>query len=190
VTSGHLTTRSSVRLHKTHSPYHLPPMPTLHFFCGKAGAGKTTIASRLAKEQNAILISEDICMMRLFGDQLIVFDDYIRLSKRLKEVVGPIVKDILLTGQSVVLDFQANTKSGRSWFRSVFEQGAAAHILHFVDTPDKTCLAQIAKRNLERPDGSHILTEKDFIHISSYFQAPEESEGFNVTIHAPATGEA
>jgi predicted kinase len=165
-------------------------MPTLHFFCGKAGAGKTTIAARLAKEQNAILISEDTCMMRLYGDQLIVFDDYIRLSKRLKEVVGPIVKDILATGQSVVLDFQANTKLGRSWFRSVFEQTAAAHILHFVDTPDKTCLAQIAKRNLERPEGSHILTEEDFIYISSYFQAPEESEGFNVTIHAPAIGEA
>jgi hypothetical protein len=43
---------------------------------------------------------------------------------------------------------------------------------------------------LERPEGSHILTEEDFVQISSYFQAPEESEGFNVTIHAPATGEA
>ncbi len=162
----------------------MPLTPTLHFFCGKAGAGKTTVASRLAQDHDAVLISEDICMVRLFGDQLKTFDDYIRLSKRLKEVVGPIAIDMLVAGNSVVLDFQANTKAGRSWFRSVFEQAGAAHVLHFVHTPDETCLAQIARRNIERPEGSHQLTEEDFVHISSYFQAPEESEGFNIAFHA------
>jgi len=83
-----------------------------------------------------------------------------------------------------VLDFQANTKAGRGWFRSVFEQAGAAHVLHFVNTPDEACLARIAKRNVERPEGSHHLTEEDFIYVSSFFQAPEESEGFNVKIHA------
>jgi len=157
--------------------------PTLHFFCGKAGAGKTTVASRLAQDLGAVLISEDIWLMRLFGDEMKVFDDYIRFSKRLKTVVGPLAADLLSDGQSVVLDFQANTKAGRSWFRSVFEQAGAAHVLHFVNTSDETCLAQIAKRNVERPEGSHHLTEADFIYVSSFFQAPEEAEGFNIETH-------
>ncbi|MGC1174617.1 AAA family ATPase [Polaromonas sp.] len=38
----------------------MPSTPTLHFFCGKAGAGKSTIASRLAQDHGAILLSEDI----------------------------------------------------------------------------------------------------------------------------------
>jgi predicted kinase len=160
--------------------------PTLHFFCGKAGAGKTTLASKLAKDHNAILITEDICMMRLFGDQMKTFDDYIRLSRKLKDVVGPIVTDILSSGNSVVLDFQGNTKTGRNWFRSVFEAAASEHVLHFLKVSDETCLTQIAKRNAERPEGSHHLTEEDFFHISSYFQAPEDAEGFNVSIHAAA----
>ena len=42
----------------------MSPAPTLHFFCGKAGAGKSTVASRLAQDHGAILISEDICMLR------------------------------------------------------------------------------------------------------------------------------
>jgi len=42
-------------------------MATLHFFCGKAGAGKTTAARKLAREQRAILISEDQWVSRL-GD--------------------------------------------------------------------------------------------------------------------------
>lgn len=157
--------------------------PTLHFFCGKAGAGKTTVASRLAQDHGAILISEDIWLMRLFGDQMKTFDDYIRFSKRLKAVVGPLAADLLNAGHSVVLDFQANTKAGRNWFRSVFEQAGAAHVLHFVDTSDEACLARIAKRNVERPEGSHHLTEEDFIHVSSFFQAPEEAEGFKVETH-------
>ena len=162
----------------------MSPSPTLHFFCGKAGAGKTTVASRLARDHDAILISEDIWIMRLFGDQMKTFDDYIRFSKRLNTVIGPLAVDLLNAGHSVVLDFQANTKAGRGWFRSVFEQAGAAHVLHFVNTPDEACLARIAKRNVERPEGSHHLTEEDFIYVSSFFQAPEESEGFNVKIHA------
>ena len=161
----------------------MPIKPTLHFFCGKAGAGKSTIATRLALEERAILIAEDIWLMRLFGDQMKIFDDYIRVSKRLKTVVGPLVVDLLAAGQSVVLDFQGNTKVARRWFRSVFEEAKAEHVLHFVRTSDEVCLERIAKRNAERPEGSHHLTEDDFRHISSFFQEPEEAEGFNVNIH-------
>jgi predicted kinase len=162
----------------------MPPSPTLHFFCGKAGAGKTTVALRLAQDENAILISEDIWLTRLFGDQIKIFDDYIRFSKRLNTVVGPLAMDLLNAGHSVVLDFQANTKARRRWFRSVFEEAGAAHVLHFVNTADDVCLLRIARRNVERPEGSHHLTKEDFIHVSSFFQAPEETEGFNVKIHA------
>ncbi|MBL8344447.1 MAG: ATP-binding protein [Rubrivivax sp.] len=158
--------------------------PTLHFFCGKAGAGKTTAASRIAQKHGALLISEDIWLLRLFGDEMKTFDDYVRVSAKLKAVVGPLAVDLLKAGQSVVLDFQANTQAGRGWFRSVFEQAGAAHVLHFVVASDEACLARIGKRNVERPEGSHHLTEADFIHVSSFFQAPEEAEGFNVEMHA------
>jgi len=161
----------------------MSPTSTLHFLCGKAGAGKTTVASRLAQDHSAILISEDISLMRLFGDEMKTFDDYVRFSRRLKMVVGPLAADLLNAGNSVVLDFQANTKTGRSWFRSIFEQAGAAHVLHYVSASDEACLARIARRNVERPEGSHLLTEEDFIYVSSFFQAPEEAEGFNVRIH-------
>ncbi len=157
---------------------------TLHFFCGKAGAGKTTVAQTVARDTRAILISEDIWLARLFGDQMTTFQDYIHFSRKLKTVVGPLVVDLLKSGQSVVLDFQANTKAGRAWFRSLFEEAGADHRLYFVNTPDAECLARIARRNDEQPEGSHQLTEDDFIHISSFFEAPEDSESFAVMMHA------
>jgi predicted kinase len=161
-------------------PIASPQPPTLHFMCGKAGAGKTRIAGHLAKELSAILISEDIWMLRLFGDQMKTFDDYLRLSPKLKSVVGPLAVELLTAGHSVVLDFQANTKTGRAWFRSVFEQAAAAHVLHWAETSDQVCLQRIAKRNIERPEGSHHLTEEVFNHVSSLFERPEVAEGFNI----------
>lgn len=153
---------------------------TLHFFCGKAGAGKSTRAKALAESAQAILISEDVWLMRLYGDEMKDFDDYKRLSVRLKAVIGPLAIDLLRAGNDVVLDFPANTRATRAWFRSVFEAAGAAHTLHFLDSPDATCLAQIAQRNAERPEGSHHLTPEQFAAISTYFVAPMADEGFTV----------
>jgi len=162
------------------SPLTSQSTPTLHFLCGKAGAGKSTVAKALARDHAAILISEDVWLARLFGDQMKTFDDYIHFSKKLKTVVGPLATDLLAAGHAVVLDFQANTKASRSWFRSLFEEAGAAHVLHLVPTSDQVCLERIARRNGERPEGSHHLTEEAFTYISSFFEVPEPAEGFNV----------
>jgi predicted kinase len=161
--------------------------PTLHFFCGKPGAGKTTLALQLARDHDAILISEDIWLLRLFGEEMKVFDDYVRVSRKLKAVVGPLTVDLLKAGLSVVLDFQANTQAGRAWFRTVFEQAGAAHVLHLLNTPDATCLERIARRNIERPEGSHHVTPDVFFQVSSFFQAPEEHEGFKIRTYDART---
>ena len=157
--------------------------PILHFLCGKAGAGKSTISKKLAAENSAILISEDIWLMRLFGDQMKTFDDYKVVSQKLRSVVGPLVTDLLKSGKSVVLDFPANSKASRLWFRSIFEEAGAAHALHFVNSPNHICLQRIAQRNIERPEGSHHLTNEQFEYISSFFEAPDELEAFHVTTY-------
>jgi predicted kinase len=158
----------------------------LHFLCGKAGAGKSTLAKALAAAHQAILISEDIWLARLFGDQMKTFEDYRHYAQRVKTVVGPLVIDLLTAGQNVVLDFPANTRTSRAWFRSLYEAAGTAHVPHYVDVPDQTCLQRIDKRNTERPEGSHHLTKEDFVNISSFFEAPEAGEGFQIKVHAAA----
>jgi predicted kinase len=108
------------------------------------------------------------------------FEDYRRVSPRLKTVVGPLAVDLLRAGHDVVLDFPANNKATRAWFRSLIEQSGATHVLHFVDSPDATCLERIERRNIERPEGSHHLTPDLFAAISSFFEAPAPQERFTV----------
>jgi len=172
-------------------PVHRMPTPAcLHFLCGKAGAGKSTLAKALAQAHDAILICEDIWLARLFGDQMKTFEDYRALAQRAKAVVGPLVIDLLVAGQNVVLDYPANTRTSRAWFRSLYEAAGADHVLHYVDVPDRVCLQRIGQRNTERPEGSHPLTEDDFVHISSFFETPEAAEGFRTEVHAAAGGHA
>jgi len=153
----------------------------LHFMCGKAGAGKSTLAASLAQQHDAVLLREDIWLARLFPDELATFADYIKYSKRIKLVVAPLVVE-LLARQSVVLDFPANTRESRNWFRSIFEQANCAHTLHHLDASNQLCLQRIAKRNAERPEGSHELDEATFNLVTSYFQPPLPDEGFNVRV--------
>ncbi|MBG9390092.1 AAA family ATPase [Caenimonas aquaedulcis] len=160
----------------------------LHFFCGKAGAGKSTVARRIASEARAVLLCEDIWLARLFGDRMQTFEDYIACSQRARSVVGPLVTELLSLGQDVVLDFPGNTRASRAWFRSLYESAGAAHTLHYLNTPDTTCLTQIAQRNQEMPEGAHPLSEQDFLHISSFFQEPTAEEGFAVQVHGKAAG--
>src|SRR4051794_24900194 len=129
------------------APLPSPPPTCLHFLCGKAGAGKSTIATSLAASEQALLICEDVWLARLYGDQMRTFDDYRRFSLRLRTVVGPLAVDVLRSGRSVVLDVPANTKATRAWIRSLIDESGAAHVLHFIDTPDAECLRRIAQRN-------------------------------------------
>lgn len=166
----------------------MTPPATLHFLCGKAGAGKSTLARQLAAEHQALLLSEDVWLARLFGPEMKTFEDYRVYAQRAKAVTGPLVVDLLKAGQNVVLDHPANTRAARDWFRSLFEQAGAAHLLHYVDVPDATCLQRIGQRNVERPEGSHHLTPADFAYISSFFEAPAAEEGFVLQRHAARQG--
>ena len=162
----------------------MPALPALHVFYGKPGAGKSTLAARIAREHGATLISEDVWMQRLYGDQMHTFDDYIRCAPKLRSVVGPLATDLLRAGLPVVLDFQANTRSVRTWFRSVAEAAGAVAVLHVLDLPDALCMARIAQRNVERPEGSHEVTPGTYARVSAYLQPPDPSEGLRIETHA------
>ncbi|NKB18824.1 MAG: ATP-binding protein [Pseudanabaena sp. CRU_2_10] len=155
--------------------------PILHFFCGKMASGKTTLSKKVASDQNAILISEDIWLSKLYPEEISTFDDYLRYSSRLKPIVSQHVQDMLAQRISVVLDFPGNVPSQRQWFCSIFEAAKVNHVLHYIVASDSLCKAQLRKRNVEQPEGSMIMSEAEFDYITAYFQPPTPDEDFNIT---------
>lgn len=159
------------------------PKPTLHFLCGKMASGKSTLAKSLAKENNAILMAEDVWLSRLYPEEINEFNDYIKYSRRLKLILSQHIQHILNIGTSIVLDFPGNTPSQRDWFRSIFESVEANHLLHYIIASDELCKQQLKIRSKDKLEGAAFTTEAEFEAITKYFQPPTPEEGFNIKTH-------
>jgi predicted kinase len=158
----------------------------LIFLCGKMAAGKSTLAKELARRDGAVLIVQDELLDHLFPGEITDIPDFVRCSTRLKNAVGPHVRELLAKGISVVLDFPGNTRAQRAWFRELFERAEAEHELHFVDAPDAVCKRQLRERTKDLPPGAPWTTEAEFDAVTAYFQPPSADEGFNVVRHERA----
>ncbi len=160
------------------------PNATLHMISGKIAAGKSTLAAELASRPATILISEDAWLSCLYKDEQRTIEDYVRNSRRLREVMGDHIVTLLQAGLSVVLDFPANTPTNRQWMRSLFERAGASHRIHFLDVPDDVCKARLRARNAA---GTHAFkaTDAEFDLFTSYFVPPSADEGFDIETYRP-----
>jgi len=155
----------------------------LIFFCGKMAAGKSTLARDLADRENAVLLVQDDLLDALFPGEITDIPGFVKCSSRLKNALTPHVCALLSKGVSVVLDFPANTKAQRAWFRELIEGAKVEHELHFVDASDALCKNQLRERSMRLPDGTLWTTDADFAAINAYFQPPSEDEKFNIVRH-------
>jgi len=153
---------------------------TLHFFCGKMAAGKSTLAKKLSDQHHAILLSEDDWLSQLYPEEIIDISGYIKYSARLQNILSEHIQSLLSQGVSVVLDFPGNTRDQRNWFRNIYEQANVSHTLHFVDVSDDICKQQLKERSKNMPDDAAFTSEATFDAITQYFQAPSANEGFNI----------
>lgn len=108
----------------------------LHILCGRITLGKSTLAAGLSAKPDTVLITEDAWLDALFGDALQTREDYVSCSRRIKAAMKPHVMGLLRAGVSVVLDFPANTRGQRCWFKDIIETTGVAHVLHVLEVSD------------------------------------------------------
>ena len=155
---------------------------TLIFFCGKMGAGKSTLSREIASREGAILLSEDEWLKNIYPDEIENFEDYIKYSSRLKPLIQKHVQQILNSGITVVLDFPGNTEKQRAWFKDIYTEYGFSHKLIYLEASDNLCLKQIKARRKTNPERAQFDTEDVFNQVTSYFQPPFEHEHFNVEV--------
>ena len=155
---------------------------SLIFFCGKMGAGKSTKSKLIAVERNAVLLSEDEWLSQLYPQKIYSFDDYLKYSAILKPLIKKHVQNILSTGTDVVMDFPANTINQRKWFLNLVLEVKASHQLMYLELSNENCLKQIAQRRKEQPERAKFDTKEVFLYVTSFFEAPSESEGLNIIL--------
>lgn len=154
----------------------------LYFMCGKMASGKSTLSKKLTREHNAILFSEDEILKKLYPDEIQTLNDYVKYSLRLKTVLKETIIELLIKGNSVILDFPANTKKQRAWFKEIFLEAKVEHCMYYVKRSNEVCKKQLKKRNEGKSKDEPLINEATFDAITKYFQEPDESEGFNCII--------
>ena len=95
----------------------------LTFLCGKMGAGKSTKSREIARENNAVLLSEDEWLESIYPNQIKSLEDYIKYSNQLKPQIKKLVQSILVTGTDVIMDFPANTVFTKKMVQKYFLRG-------------------------------------------------------------------
>jgi predicted kinase len=153
------------------------------FLCGKMAAGKSTLSRQLASSEDAVLFVEDEFLERLCPEEITDLAAYVKYSSRVRDALTTHICSLLSRGVSVVLDFPANTRRQRAWFRRLLDDAGAPHELHFIDASDAVCLRQLKRRSAGLPGDAKWTTEADFHAVTAYFEPPAADEAFNVVRH-------
>lgn len=146
-------------------------------------AGKSTLAQKIAKQEDAVLLVQDRLLSALFPDEISDIPSFVKYSSRLQDALSEHICSLLSKGISVVLDFPGNTRKQRAWFRQLFEAANVEHELHYLEVTDELCKRQLRQRSKALPDNSPFTSDAEFDEITKYFQEPSEDEKFNVIRH-------
>jgi predicted kinase len=139
--------------------------------CGLPGAGKTTLATRLAADRSAVRLTKDEWLWALGSTP---WDEQTR--ERVEHELGRLAHEILRLGLSVVLDFGLWARIERDEKRSMARGLGIGVELHYLDVPIDELWRRIVARNSEPPWDSSPIRRADFDGWRRAFQAPDAAE--------------
>ncbi|GAA6135840.1 ATP-binding protein [Oceaniserpentilla sp. 4NH20-0058] len=159
----------------------------IHLVCGPMGAGKTTYAKQLAKEQNAICFSEDEWLAKLF-----VPDAPEGLLQQPMQVVGAwaaekylrcrgqiwlVCQQLLENNINIVLDGAAANKEQRDLIRQKAKDSNVEFKLHYVTSSMEVRHKRVFQRNKEQGETYSLeVTPAMFEHTEQFFEPPVGNE--------------
>ena len=148
-------------------------MAKLYLLCGMPGAGKSTLAARLAREQSALLLSPDEWIARLAPESG-GRDDALRDS--VLALQFDVAVNMLRLGTSVVWDHGCWSCGERDRARAAAISVGAQYELWWLDTPVDELKKRLAARNAALPPHGFVVTADDIDAWLPLFEAPNSDE--------------
>jgi predicted kinase len=139
--------------------------------CGLPGAGKTTLAKRLADERGAVRLTKDEWMWALGSSP---WDR--TTQQRVEQELWNLAQQILRLGMSVVLDFGLWARAERDEMRSVARRLGVGVELHYLTAPVDELWQRLDPRNSEPPWDTEPILRAHLDEWAQTFEAPDAAE--------------
>ncbi len=139
--------------------------------CGLPGAGKTTLARRLAAERRALRLTQDEWLVALGSSP---WDASTR--EKVDHELWRLAQEVLRLGLGVVVDFGLWARSERDEMRSSARSLGVGVELHYLAVPIDELWRRVHARNSEPPWSSHPIGRADFDEWVRSFEAPDAAE--------------
>jgi predicted kinase len=157
--------------------------PTLYLTVGLPGAGKTTLARRIAVERSILRLTPDEWMAPLFGRS-----DADGRRDILEGRMIWVAHQVLSSGSSVILDFGCWSAEERYAIRAIAESVGATFDLLYVEITEPERRARATARWREAPEATFPMTDADHDRFLTLCQPPSAAELAYEPIPEPPAG--
>lgn len=139
--------------------------------CGLPGAGKTTLATRLASDRDAVRLTKDEWLWNIGSSP---WDR--STGERMEHQLWHLAQEVLRLGQSVVVDFGLWARAERDEMRTVARRLGVGVELHYLEVPTDELWRRIEERNSSPPWVDAQIERADLDEWCSIFQPPDADE--------------
>ena len=152
----------------------------VHLLAGSTGAGKTTLALKLAAELGAVRFSIDEWTTGLYGPDIPASGTYPWLMERIERIearIWAMTRQLTALGTPVVLDLGFTKAGHRAKFETLARDAGLGVRLHFADVPAGERWARVQRRNQEGGPSFHMAVSREmFDFMESIWEPPTDLE--------------
>jgi len=130
-----------------------PQQGTIHLVVGPVGSGKSTYATRLAGEREAVRLTLDAWMTLLFRPdrpETDVMPWYVERADRCVAQIGEVARQVVARGVDVVLEIGLIRRRERERFYARIDEAAIVLHIHVVEADRDVRRRRVEARNRDR----------------------------------------
>ncbi len=157
--------------------------PILYLTVGLPGAGKTTLACRIAEERGVLRLTPDEWMVPLFGHS-----DAAGRRDILEGRMIWVAHQVLVSGSSVILDFGCWSAEERFALRAIAESVGALFDLRYLNIDEQERRARAAKRWETAHESTFPMSDADHDRFLALWQPPSRAELSYAHLPEPPAG--